>query len=301
MQASSDSGMVVLSWQPRIFLYRKFLTDEECDEMVALAKPRLTRSGVSDSTTGAGKLSDIRTSSGMFFGREETPMISRVEERIARFTMTESDQGEGIQVLRYDKTQRYDPHHDYFSHEHSDDNGGNRLVTGLMYLTDVEEGGETVFPKVPVPKTQTSKDYSDCAMKGLAYKPRKGDIVVFWSIRTDGVFEPKSLHGSCPVIKGQKWSATKWIHIGHLGKYGMGGGVVKRVIYQPPPPPDVPGCVNRHKLCQHWAESGECEDNPAYMVGQKGKPGDCIKACNKCDYGPNEIKGQAQSGTVTNE
>lgn len=52
--------------------------------------------------------------------------------------------------------------------------------------------------------------YSDCAMKGLAYKPRKGDIVLFWSIKTDGRFDPKSLHGSCPVIRGQKWSATKW-------------------------------------------------------------------------------------------
>ena len=53
-----------------------------------------------------------------------------------------------------------------------------------MFIRDVEEGGETVFPKVPVPKGQTkAAGYSDCAMKGLAYKPRKGDIVVFWSIR----------------------------------------------------------------------------------------------------------------------
>ena len=62
-----------------------------------------------------------------------------------------------------------------------------------------------------MPKGQTKEaGYSDCAMKGLAYKPRKGDIVVFFSIRSDGTFDYKSLHGSCPVIKGQKWSATKW-------------------------------------------------------------------------------------------
>jgi hypothetical protein len=45
-------------------------------------------------------------------------------------------------------TQKYDPHHDYFSFAARDDNGGNRMATVLMYLTNVEEGGETVFPKV---------------------------------------------------------------------------------------------------------------------------------------------------------
>jgi prolyl 4-hydroxylase len=47
-------------------------------------------------------------------------------------------------------------------------------------------------------------------LQGLAVKPKKGDAVLFWSIRPDGTFDYKSFHGSCPVIKGEKWSATKW-------------------------------------------------------------------------------------------
>ena len=35
--------------------------------------------------------------------------------------------------------------------------------------------------------------------------------------------------------------------------------------YVPPPPPDIPGCVDHHKLCEHWAESGECTDNPGEL------------------------------------
>lgn len=52
-RASDDgSGMIVLSWEPRIFLYRKFLTPEECDFLIKKSGPRLMRSGVSDSVTG---------------------------------------------------------------------------------------------------------------------------------------------------------------------------------------------------------------------------------------------------------
>jgi hypothetical protein len=63
-------------------------------------------------------------------------------------------------------TQKYDPHHDYFSHDGKDDNGGNRMATVLMYLEAAEEGGETVFPHVAVPANQTKEaGYSECAMQ----------------------------------------------------------------------------------------------------------------------------------------
>ncbi|KAG2428882.1 hypothetical protein HYH02_014205 [Chlamydomonas schloesseri] len=280
---AKDSRMVVLSWHPRIFLYKGILTHEECDQLMEHSKARLERSGVSDATTGAGGLSDIRTSSGMFYERGETELVKRIEKRLAMWTMLPMENGEGIQVLRYEKTQKYDPHHDYFSFEGADDNGGNRMATVLMYLATPEEGGETVFPKVAVPPWQTADKYSKCAMQGMAVKPAKGDAVLFWSIRPDGRFDPGSLHGSCPVIKGVKWSATKWIHVGHYAMPGERSETVKRVQYVPPPPPAVPGCENQHKLCAHWAESGECESNPGYMIGKKGMPGACVLACNRCD------------------
>lgn len=278
-----DSRMVVLSWAPRIFLYKGILTQEECDTLIQQATARLERSGVSNAETGAGGLSDIRTSSGMFYERGENPVVDRIEKRLAMWTMLPAENGEGIQVLRYQLTQKYDPHHDYFSFEGRDENGGNRMATVLMYLSEPEEGGETVFPKVPVPSWQTAGNFSKCAMQGLAVKPKKGDAVLFWSIKPDGRFDPGSLHGSCPVIKGVKWSATKWIHVGRYAMPGERAVTVTRQIYAPPPPPVVPGCKNAHKLCDHWAEAGECESNPGYMVGTKGMPGACVLACNRCD------------------
>ena len=34
------------------------------------------------------------------------------------------------------------------------------------------------------------------------------------SLHPNGTTDPTSLHGSCPTLKGEKWSATKWIHGG---------------------------------------------------------------------------------------
>lgn len=61
-----------------------------------------------------------------------------------------SENGEDIQVLRYEHGQKYDPHYDYFTDKVNIAQGGHRFVTVLMYLTNVTKGGETVFPVAKV-------------------------------------------------------------------------------------------------------------------------------------------------------
>jgi len=73
-------------------------------------------------------------------------------------------------------------------------------VTALMYLSTPEEGGETVFPDAEV--ESDPRDLSECAKGGLANKPYKGDMIVFYSLTPDGVEDPLSLHASCPTLKG---------------------------------------------------------------------------------------------------
>jgi hypothetical protein len=132
----------VLSWDPRIMHFPGFLTDDECDELVRLAEPKLKRSGVVDSATGKSKLDDVRSSSGQFFSRGEHEVVARVERRVAQWTHLPVEFGEGMQVLKYQDGQEYRPHSDYFTHPQKDANGGNRIATVLMYLTTPDKGGE---------------------------------------------------------------------------------------------------------------------------------------------------------------
>lgn len=199
----------VLSWSPRIILFHNFLSMEECDYLRAIAKPRLQISTVVDTKTGKGIKSEVRTSSGMFLNSPERkyPIIQAIEKRIAVFSQIPVENGELIQVLRYEANQYYKPHHDYFSDSFNLKRGGQRIATMLMYLSDNVEGGETHFP-------MGGDGECSCGgkmMKGLCVKPNKGDAVLFWSMGLDGQSDPNSLHGGCAVLKGEKWSATKWM------------------------------------------------------------------------------------------
>lgn len=205
----------VLSWEPRAFIYHNFLSKEECEYLISIAEPHMVKSTVVDSKTGKSKDSRVRTSSGMFLRRGRDKIVKDIEKRIADFTFIPVEHGEGLQVLHYEVGQKYDAHFDYFLDEFNTKNGGQRLATLLMYLSDVEEGGETVFPaaKGNFSSLPYWNDLSECAKQGLAVKPKRGDALLFWSMRPDATLDPSSLHGGCPVIKGNKWSSTKWMHV----------------------------------------------------------------------------------------
>ncbi|CAL8460610.1 g139 [Coccomyxa elongata] len=208
--------MEVLSWEPRAYLYHNFLTDAEADHLIQKGKPHMEKSEVVDNETGKSAPSKVRTSSGMFLNRGEDDIIEQIEARIAKYTAVPKENGEGLQVLNYKASEEYRPHFDYFHDQYNTQNGGQRIATMLMYLSDVEEGGETVFPDSPAkPNTGNSK-FSSCAQAGVAVKPRKGDALFFYSLTPDGRMDETSLHAGCPVIRGDKWSATKWLRVEHF-------------------------------------------------------------------------------------
>ncbi|KAJ8762163.1 hypothetical protein K2173_007317 [Erythroxylum novogranatense] len=205
----------IISWEPRAIVYHNFLSKEECDHLISLAKPHMKKSTVIDSKTGKSVDSRVRTSSGMFLSRGQDQIVQAIEKRIADFTFIPVENGESLQILHYEIGQKYEPHYDFFLDDFNTRHGGQRTATVLMYLSDVEEGGETVFPsaKANFSSVPWWNDLSKCGKQGLSLKPKMGDALLFWSTTPDASLDPSSLHGSCPVIKGNKWSATKWMHL----------------------------------------------------------------------------------------
>lgn len=258
-----------LTWSPRAFLYTGFLSDEECEHLIVLAKDKLEVSMVADNESGKSIKSEVRTSSGMFLSKAQDEIVADIEGRIAAWTFLPAENGEAIQILHYENGQKYEPHYDFFHDKANQELGGHRVATVLMYLSNVEQGGETIFPNSEA-KLSQAKDAntSECAKKGYAVKPMKGDALLFFSLHPDATTDSNSLHGSCPVIEGEKWSATKWIHV--------------RSFDRPIIQTETGDCVDKNENCPQWAAAGECKRNSLYMVGSDDTNGFCRKSCKVC-------------------
>lgn len=93
-------------------------------------------------------------------------------------------------------------------------------MTVLMYLSTPEEGGETTFPAAEGATAGDTEGLSECGRNvPLAYKPVKGDALLFYSLLPDGTEDKASLHGSCPTLKGVRHQS--------LGAGRVGGGFLK--------------------------------------------------------------------------
>ncbi|KAB1208485.1 Prolyl 4-hydroxylase subunit alpha-1 [Morella rubra] len=202
----------VLSWQPRALYFPNFATAKQCDTIVEIAKANLKPSLLAlrkGETTESTK--GTRTSSGTFVSasEDETGVLDLIERKIARATMLPRTHGEAFNVLRYELGQKYDSHYDAFNPTEYGPQQSQRVASFLLYLSNVEEGGETMFPFENGSNIGIGYDYRKCI--GLKVKPRQGDGLLFYSVFPNGTIDRTSLHGSCPVINGEKWVATKWI------------------------------------------------------------------------------------------
>lgn len=198
---TSDGPVRVLARgaSPTLALVADLLTPAECEALVALARPRLVASTVVDPQTGQDVVAGYRNSLGMFFRPGENELVARLDRRFAEVMSLPPENGEGLQVLCYGQGGATSPHFDFVAptndaNRASVARSGQRLSTLLAYLTDVEAGGETVFPRA-----------------GWSVQPRSGHAIYFESSNSRGQLDPQSLHAGRAVERGEKWVVTKWM------------------------------------------------------------------------------------------
>ncbi|XP_033639771.1 uncharacterized protein LOC117300159 [Asterias rubens] len=130
----------------------------------------------------------------------ETRFTTVFDDRVYRATGLKPSHGGKYQITSYENGIGYK--------SHTDCTIGNldlrdRMGTILVYLQDVEEGGQTEFPEL-----------------GISVTPRKGRAIVWNNQNGDGECDPYSLHVAQPVIKGHKFILQRWYY--HKNFYMLG-------------------------------------------------------------------------------
>ena len=194
-----DVKVVMRCERPQVVVFADVLSPDECTEMIERSRHRLKRSTTVNPDTGQEDVIRNRTSEGIWFQRGEDAFIERIDQRIASLMNWPVENGEGLQILHYNTSGEYRPHFDYFPPDQHGSavhtaRGGQRVATLIVYLNDVENGGETIFPEA-----------------GLSVAGRQGGAVYFRYLNGLRQLDPLTLHGGAPVLGGEKWIMTKWM------------------------------------------------------------------------------------------
>lgn len=185
--------------QPHIIRYHDIVSDKEIEKVKELAKPRLRRATISNPTTGVLETAHYRISKSAWLGAFEHPVVDKINQRIEDVTGLDVSTAEDLQVANYGVGGQYEPHFDFGRKDEPDAfeelGTGNRIATWLLYMSDVQAGGATVFTDV-----------------GAAVWPKKGSAVFWYNLFPSGEGDYRTRHAACPVLLGNKWVSNKWIH-----------------------------------------------------------------------------------------
>ncbi|XP_034938307.1 prolyl 4-hydroxylase subunit alpha-1 [Chelonus insularis] len=184
---------------PRIVIYHDVIYDEEIDTIKKLAQPRFKRATVQNYKTGELEIANYRISKSAWLQEYEHKHVQAVSRRVEHMTSLTVDTAEELQVVNYGIGGHYEPHFDFARREETNAfkslGTGNRIATVLYYMSDVEQGGGTVFTAI-----------------NISLWPKKGSAAVWYNLKPNGEGDYKTRHAACPVLTGSKWVANKWLH-----------------------------------------------------------------------------------------
>lgn len=193
---TDDSSFYVHSTSPLIFTYDNFITPEECQHVINNALPNLKTATVYNETVKADVVEDIRKCKVCYFKHDYDIVFSSLIERLSEITGIHHSHAEKFQVVSYEEGEYFDYHVDAFTPDESPLflDGHQRIITTMVYLNDVLEGGETSFK-----------------MLNLNINPAEGRLLVFQNCKKNtNLPNTQTLHAGMPVKKGVKYVMNVW-------------------------------------------------------------------------------------------
>ena len=182
----------------RVYEFDNLLTENECNQIIEMAKPKITKSPV----LSKEKFHPGRTSSHVFLS-SDIPLLQKIDNIVYSYLGIPIENYENLQVVNYKSTEKYDAHYDACdpSEEICQDDiknrGGLRYATFIFYLNDNFSGGETDFPK-----------------RNFKAQPKIGKGVLFFNLNDENTGRrDKAFHAGLPPTTGEKWMSNKWIRM----------------------------------------------------------------------------------------
>lgn len=178
-----------------IIIIDNFLSDNECDELIEYANNHqlITSETLGDN---GNVTSDYRKSEQIWITDEQHQIAKKISDFCEHILNLPKKNMEFLQLVKYDVSGYFKEHYDAEPDKTKNNNVKDRAHTFMVYLNNVEEGGETRFPNLD-----------------LNCKPKKGTAIYFKTLLSDGVLLKKSLHQGMPIIQGEKYIVNKWIHL----------------------------------------------------------------------------------------
>jgi len=162
---------------------------------------QLLPSTVIDPNSGTAMAHPVRINRSTQWLPEQLGWIGKLFEcRLAESCGYDVAHGEVLNLLHYQRGQRYKPHLDSISSEQAGSSGGRaqggqRTMTILMGMGNADfTGGETYFPKLEV-----------------GVQLGAGELLRFNNVDADGNPLQSSIHEGKPLESGEKWLLSKWV------------------------------------------------------------------------------------------
>jgi prolyl 4-hydroxylase len=186
-----------------VYEIESILNDTECKTLILHASPKLIRSG----TISKDSISNHRTSYNTFLRNNEDdinikPILDKIDYITHKLSGKPYENQEPLQVVKYTKGQEYKEHYDCCVPLDNamciqdNEKHGFRHSTLLIYLNEVEKGGETDFPLLK-----------------HKFTPKLGKAIYFFNLnKNETSYHKLSKHAGLPPLgEGEKWVCNKWI------------------------------------------------------------------------------------------